>query len=809
MLKNFITIAFRSMMRNKAYSLINLSGLSIGLACCLLLALFIQTEMGYDTHHKDLDNLYRIVSHFHGDMELKGLATCSPPVVMTMREEVPGIEAATRLISLPGISQCLVKYETNLFYETGGYIADSTLFDVLTFQFLEGNPKNALTQPNTVVITDAVAGKLFGDEPALNKMISIDQGNGLAEFKVTGVMKKHNSHLQPNFITSLVTPGGMSEYTLSDEAQREWAGQNFVISYVRLSAQATAKDVEAEMNEVLVKHGAEAMKAMGFKKTLHLEPVRDIYLKSDLGRSPRIIYIYIIASVAAFILLIACINFMNLATAKATKRAGEIGLRKVMGAFRSSLIMQILGEAMIIVLISIVLGIVIVQLALPYFNFLTGKEISFVNENVPYFFASLLFIALFTGLVSGSYPAFYLSSFQPAQVLKGKFNVGNASGLLRKALVVFQFMIAIVLVCGMIIISKQLNFMQKTNLGFEPGNKVVIPLRTNVAKRSYQALKSELTKNPYVQNVTGADFIPGSTVWNDLLLYPQGSSMESAVYHPLNDVDYNYADVLDIKLIAGRHFSDNQAGEQGKIIISRKSAESFGFTPEKAIGQQLFMDWQGTTLRFEVIGVTEDFHQNSLKEVIKPNAFRVLRTEEWDTFENMVVSVKAGDFNEAMESIKSTWSSVVNDTPFEFSFMEEELRKQYIEDKRLSQVIISFTVIAMFISCLGLYGLSSYMAERRFKEIGVRKVMGASINQIVRLMSLEFVKLVAVAFVLAVPLGWYIMNKWLTGFAYKIDIDVMVFLYAGMAALLIALLTISFESIKAAAGNPVNALRSE
>lgn len=809
MFKNFVTIAFRNMMRNKAYSFINLAGLSIGIACCLLLALYIQTELNYDKHHKDIDRIYRITSHFHGDMELKALPSCSPPVAMTMRDEVPEVEEAARVISPPGVSESLIKYDNNLFYESGAFIADSTLFEILTFEFVEGSPQKALTQPNTVVITDVIARKLFGDEPALNKVISIEYGYEPADFKITGVIKKHDSHLEPNFIVSLVTPGGIGEYVRSAEAQGEWAGQNFVVSYVKLRKNTNAQAAESRMNEVLSNHGAEDMKALGFNKTLALEPVKDIYLKSDIGRDPRVTRLYVVASVAIFILLIACINFMNLATAKATRRAGEIGMRKVMGAFRSSLITQILGEAMIIVLISIGISIVLVQLTLPFFNTLTGKSISLLSENALYFGTALIFIALFTGLVAGSYPAFYLSSFQPAQVLKGKFSLSNASSLLRKSLVVFQFLIAIVLVCGMIIISKQLTYMQEKDLGFDANHRMIVPLRTEAARKSYAALKSELMKSSFVKAVSAADYMPGTFVFNDLLLYPQGSSMDKAVYHPLNDVDYDYLDLLNIKLLAGRRFTNNKEAEQNKIIVSRKSVESFGFSPEEAIGQQLFMDWQGTTMQFEVIGVMENFHQNSLKETMKPIAFKMLRMEEWDDFENMVISLESGDASNAIAAVERIWTSVVNDSPFEYTFMEDELKEQYMEDKRLSRIIISFTMIAMFISCLGLYGLSSYMAERRFKEIGVRKVMGARVDEIVRLMSWEFIKLVVLAFIIAVPLAWYVMNKWLAGFAYRISIDAMIFVYAGVAALLIALLTISFESVRAAMGNPVNALRSE
>ncbi|GIL23061.1 MAG: ABC transporter permease [Bacteroidota bacterium] len=808
MLQNYLKIALRNLARNKVYSFINIFGLALGVACCLLLTLYIQDEWSYDKHHAHLENIYRITTQFESDRGINKLGTSSPPIAPTLMEELIEVESAARVLNPPGVAQNLIKYKDNIFYETNGFLADSTLFDVLTYELKEGNPKNALTEANTVVISETLATKLFGSESALDKNILISQGGPETNFTITGVFRENTrSHIKANFFASMLS-SGWAEYMRSDAAAKEWAGQNFVPSYVRLSEGHNKKDVEQKMNDILTKYGAEGMKALGMTKTLALEPVKDIYLKSDIGRSPRITYIYVIASIAFFILLIACINFMNLSTAKATKRAAEIGIRKVMGAFRSSLIRQILGEAMVIVILAILISIVMLQVGLPFFNQVTGKSISFGSENILYFILALGGITVVTGLVAGSYPAFYLSSFQPAQVLKGKFHLNNASGWLRQGLVVFQFMIAITLVCGMIVISQQLKFMQEKDLGFDATAKVVLPLRTQVARQQYLALKDQLESNNAIKQVAGTEYVPGTPIFSDMMYYSEGGNMDKAILHTRNTVDAGYMNLLGIKLIAGRPFSDNpQSESRTNIIVNRASAKRLGFEPDQLVGQPLYFDWQGTKYTFHVIGVMEDYHQTSLKENINPIVFEI--ATERQEFPYLIASINTLDFNETTSFLEKTWKNLVNDTPFEYYFLDESIQKQYSEDQKVSQIITAFTLIAMIICSLGLYGLSTYLAERRFKEIGVRKVMGASVGQIVGMMSQEFVKLVLIAFVISVPLAAYILTEWLSSFAYHVPLSGWVFVYAGTTAILIALITVAYESLKAASVNPVQSLRNE
>jgi putative ABC transport system permease protein len=809
MLRNHLLLAFRNLVRHKSYSFITIFGLAVGVACCLLLVLFIQDEMQYDQHHHDVQSLYRIVSHITRDAQSEDLGVCSPPIAMAMADEIPEVQKALRMVTSPGVTENLIRFEDKTFYETDGYMADSTLFDFFAFTFVEGTPHNALTRPNTVVVTEKMATKLFGSGRALDKVITITQGGPSGDYRITGVVKEmEHSHIKANFIISLASPGGWTEFIRTSP---EWAGQNFVPSYVKLQPGSQLAAVEKKMNDVLVRHGAESMKAFGFDKTLSLEPVKDIYLRSPIDKSPRIVYVYIVAAIAAFVLLIACINFINLTTARATRRATEIGIRKVMGAFRGVLIRQILGEAMLVVITAVIISLVLIEVALPWFNRLVDKSITLHTLPSLSFVLTVLAITLLTGLLAGSYPAFYLTAFQPATVLKNKAAT-NRSGGLRKALVVFQFVVAIVLVCGMIMVSQQLAFIREKNLGFDAKAKVVVPLRTESARKAYAALKQNYQQQPSVQKVSGADYLPGM-YWNDIVLFRSGKTREEGVGHFMNDVAYDFNDVLNIKLVAGRPFTANLASDQDKIIINEASAKALGFTPAQAVGQRVgqsfFMHADGTPVLYEIIGVMQDFHRMSLHEPIEPAFMKLPSPERGEVFGNLVVDIGAGALPEVMANLEKSWKKIVSDTPFDYSFLDENIQKLYRDDQKASSIIITFTCIALVLCCLGLYGLSSYTAERRVKEIGVRKVMGASVQQIVRLMSSEFAKLVCIAIVIAVPLAWYGMVLWLEGFAYKTTINAMVFVSGGMIALVIALATVSFESIRAALRNPADALRNE
>ena len=816
MFTNYLKLALRSLMRNKAYSFINIFGLALGITCCLLLSLYIRDEMSYDKHHKHANDLYRIITNFQSGSIVDRVGSASPPIAMTIKDEVPEVEAAVRILNPPGVKEffttgekektrSLMRYKDNLFYESDGFLADSTLFDVFTYELNEGYAKQALAQPNSVVLSEKLAHKLFGEETALDKMITISQGGKQDEYRVTGIFKeKYNSHIKANFFTSINSSGSIQNVL----NENEWAGQNFVPSYLKLVPGHNKAAVEKKMNDVLIRHGAAAMNAEGIHKTLSLEPVKDIYLKSDVGQKPRISYLYIVGAIALFILLIACINFMNLSTAKASRRATEIGIRKTLGALRSSLIRQILGEAMVTVVIAIIISLMLTRLALPFFNQLTNKNISINSENSVFLLFAGITLTIVTGLLAGSYPAFYLTSFQPVKVLKGKFKPGAASGRLRQTLVVFQFMIAIALVCSIFIISRQVNFMMSENPGFNANAKIVLPLRTDEAHKQYDILKAQIQQNSNVNAVSGCSFIPGTPIFRDMNFYADGENINNVVDINRNVVDVGFLELLNIKLITGRSFTESRNLDSNrKFILNRSAVSKLGSTPEKIVGQYLHFDWAGKKYDFQVIGVMEDFHQNSLHEEIAPTLFEMENNNK--RYDYVVASIASANFEQAVKEMERTWKSLIHDTPFEYSFLDKTVQKQYDEDRKVSKIISCFGIIAMIICALGLYGLSSYMAERRFKEIGIRKVLGASVPQIVGMMSAEFVRLVLIAFVIAVPVAYYGMSKWLEGFAYKISIGWFVFVMAGLVALAIALITISFESIKSALANPIDSLRSE
>jgi putative ABC transport system permease protein len=597
-----------------------------------------------------------------------------------------------------------------------------------------------------------------------------------------------------------------------------WAWNNFMMSYIKLKPGATWQSVENKFPAMMESKAGELLKNAGLKKRLYLQALDDIHLYSKftnqfgMSDNGNIQYVYVLSTIGIFILLIACINFMNLTTAKASQRAGEVGVRKSLGATRSNLVRQFLGESMTIVTAAMVLAIGLVQIALPFFNSIAQKDLTLTTENIGYVLISLVAVALITGLVAGSYPAFFLSAFQPATVLKDKRLSGGSSNFLRRSLVVFQFIISITLISSIVIIQKQLNFIQNKPLGFETENKIMIPLRTEEAKRKYTQLKNAAAQLAQVTSVSGTTSLPSTPLLRDFAVYPQGSSFDKAVLHRNMYVDENYFKTLNIKLVAGRELiyeTDSMSWENHnrKVIVNQMSLKELGIDPEKAVGSMLFTEFEGEVYKHEIVGVVEDFHQFSLHQAMAPLLFMMAAQPETHNF--LVISSDVKNAQGIVSQLENSWKELVPNTPFEVGYLTDSVAKQYEADTRTSTILSIATVLAIFISCLGLYGLSIFVAERRVKEIGIRKVMGASVTGIVALLSKEFVKLVIIAFVIAVPLGYYGMNRWLTGFAYKIELDATVFVLAGIVSLLIAWFTVSFESIRAAISNPVKSLRNE
>ncbi len=809
MFKIQFLLSIRTILRDKLFSSINILGLTVGITSCFLLGIYVYDELKVDGHHHRLHDLYRITTHVSSDIGLNDLGTSSPAIAWGIKNDVPEIETVARMVSPPGVAQNLIRYGDKTLYEEHGVLADSTWFDVLTYDFKEGNPKASLRLANSVVLSETLADKLFGKEPALGKSIQISQEGEFFNYEVTGVIRNAApSFVQVGFFISMTSDSWWAKYMRGPYAADEWTGSNFVLSLLRLQPNHNKVDVERKINESLNLHAGRAMEAHGLKKELRLEPVKDIYLRSTINQVPKINTLYIVICIGGFILLLACINFMNLTTAKASRRATEVGIKKVIGVNRKVLIVQYIAEAMLTVLVALLLSIGLTQLGLPLLNQITGKVLAFHSIPLPQLIYSCISLVLVTGLVAGFYPAFYLSSLSPSKILKGKSNLSSSSNLLRKGLVVFQFSICIALTAGAFIIVKQLRYTQEKNLGFNAVSQLVIPLRTTEARKKYEALHQEISNIQGVNAVSATAYLPGSYVYRDQLVYGPGSSPDKAKLVYNNMVDYNYIDVLQIPLIAGRNFTDNRKAESAnRLIVNRATLDELNIEISKAVGSPLYMEYRGEVTTFEIIGVMENFHQETLHKPINPLAFWVPQVST--AYSYILVNYETVDSKNLINQLKKQWQSVIEETPFEFTFLEESIQKNYEKDRKVSAMISAFMGVALLISCMGLYGLSSYMAERRVKEVGIRKVLGASTNQIITMMSKEFVVLVLIANVLAIPFAWYLMNNWLERFAFHITIRPGIFMFTALATVLIALATVSFESYTAANRNPVNALRNE
>jgi putative ABC transport system permease protein len=818
MFKNYFKIAWRNLMKSKIFSSINIIGLSVGLTCCMLITLYILNETSYDRYQKNADNIYQLGTEFIGLGNFKKLPNTPAAMGEMMKQNFPEIQQTTRLSRLFSEDKTLLQYtaksgETKSFYETKGLMADSTFFRIFTYNFVEGNPATALDNPNTIVINEEIAKKLFDNEPALNKVIHVSSStNGDHDFLVTGVFKPINkpSHIDGRFFMSMMG-GDIANYIKS--AGTNLVNNNMYFTYLLLKPGADAKSLQEKFPSFMDKFAAKDLKATGFNKKQFLVPLKKIHLsedvKSNVTESGSKTYLYILSSIAIFTLLIACINFMNLATARSSRRSSEVGIRKVLGAKKRFLIVQFLGESLLMSLIAFLLAMVFTKFLLPAFNAVSGRNLSLSFLNNISIILVFLLLSIITGLLAGSYPAFYLSSFKPVKVLKGKFSNSLAAVSLRKGLVIFQFVISVVLIIASVVIANQMHYLRSVNLGFDKAQQIVIPLRSKNAKNMYASFKSELLKQFAVANTGASLFYPGITNFADNIFYTDGETMQQGKDVKMNYVDTSYLQTLGIKPVAGRVFSNNfyASDTSGSTILNETAVKQFGFpTPQDAIGKKLHFNFRDSTYNFEIVGVVKDFHFEDLHVPISPYGFQVNNPPQYNY---MIVHAKQGNINSILQSIQNIWHNLNPTEPFEYSFLDEDFQKNYDAENRLASIVGYFTAIAILISCLGLFGLATFSAEQRIKEIGVRKVLGASVTSIVTLLSKDFLKLVAIAIVIASPIAWWAMNKWLQSFAYKINIGWMVFAITTLVAILIALITISFQAIKAAIANPVESLRSE
>ncbi len=816
MLKNYLKIAWRNMMKNKVFSFINVFGLSVGLTCCMLIGFYLHHEFSYDDYHNNSKQLYQLGTIFVKEGEEERAANTPALMAKAMQQEFPEIRKATRLIRAFSDDKTLLQYnvankDKESFYETNAFLADSNFFQVLTYHFKEGNPATALVDPNSLVISEEIAKRLFGNEPAINKIVHISSStNGDYDFKVTGVFvpSKSPTHIDARLFMSI--NGGQVQTYL-----RFWndlATNNMFHTYFELQPGTDPKRLEAKFPAFIDKYAGKDLKAMGFYKKQFLTRVKDIHLYSNMPKnvtpSGSLTYLYILGSIAVFTLLIACINFMNLSTARSSKRSAEVGVRKVLGAEKGSLIRQFLGESVLMSLLAFAIAVGLMLWLLPLFSKLSGKEITFSLQNHWMLFIAFFVLAIVTGLVAGSYPAFYLSSFIPVKVLKGKISNTLAAVSLRKGLVIFQFVISVVLIICSVIINNQMKYMRNKDLGFIKDQQVVIPMRSNNAKGIYSALKNELGRSPNVQAIGATMFYPGLVNYSDMPLYKEGKSMNDSKRVFMNVVDDSYLQTLGIKPVAGRLFSKEFPSDTNfRVILNETAIKSLGFADTKTVeGKNAQFDWQGQTYKLPVVGIIKDFHFQGFQSTIEPYGFRLNNVP---LFNYLVVRVAPKNISATLKSVETVWNRLNPNEPFEYSFMDADFQKTFDAENKLLSIVGCFTIMAILISCLGLFGLATFSAEQRTKEIGVRKVLGASVGGIVALLSKEFLKLVAISIVIASPLAWWAMHKWLQDFAYRTNISWTVFVMTSAIALCIALLTISFQAVRAALMNPVKSLRTE
>lgn len=816
MIKNYLKVAWRNVMKNKTFSFINIFGLSVGLTCCFLIAIYLQNELSYDTHHKHGTQLYQLGTTFVKNGKDDRTANTPAPMAKAMQQEFPEIVRSTRLLTTFAEDKTLIQYTTpsnelKSFYETDGFLADSTFFQMFDYNFKEGNPETALTQPNTVVLSSEIAEKLFGKEPAINKTVRISSStNGDYDFRVSGVFTAGSTptHIDGRFFMSI--PGGNIAQYISERT--DLASNNMFYTYFQLHPKADAKQLESKFPAFIDKHAGKELKALGFYKKQFLIPVADIHLQADVPKNVTPpgskTYLYILASIAAFTLLIACINFMNLSTARSSKRAAEVGVRKVLGAERRSLVRQFLGESVLMAIVALLFGIVITQLLLPLFAEISGKHFSMSLREQFWIYAGFFGLALITGLLAGSYPAFYLSSFRPIKVLKGKISNSLAAVSLRKSLVIFQFVISVVLIIASVVINKQMNYLQSKDLGFDKEQQIVVPLRSSTAKKIYSTLKNEISANSLISSVGASLYYPGIFNPSDMPLYRAGASMNESKRVFMNWVDDSFLQTLDIKPAKGRFFSKAfPSDSNARMILNETAIKQLGYgTPEDAVGKYAVIDWQGESYRYEIVGVAKDFHFQDLHVPIEPYGFQLIHQPQ---FNYLLVHAKPGDIKASLTAVETIWRKLNPNEPFDYSFLDQDFNKNYQAENRLSSIVGYFTIIAILISCLGLFGLAAFSAEQRTKEIGVRKVLGASVAGLVGLLSKDFMKLVAIAVLIASPVAWLIMNKWLQDFAFRTGIGWQVFAITGLVALFVAIVTISFQAIRAALSNPVKSLRTE
>ncbi|MDC6388236.1 ABC transporter permease [Maribacter sp. PR1] len=809
MFKNYIKIAWRNLLKNRQQTIINLLGLTVGTVSCLAILLYVFDQFGYDEHHKEASSIYRVETIIERDGDENfDTGAASPPIAFALKEDFPEVDEATRVVLADVFYSNLIgaAKSKDSYYEPRVYIADSTFFKVFTYNLLEGKLETALNGPNSLVLSSSLAEKLFSGQNALGKAVTWGSGEDAQTLTVTGVFDETygKSHLNPNYIVSMSTPG-MGTFVQNFQ---DFATNNFVYSYVKLKPNVASYQVQKKLPEFITERGAQDLANAGMdNKVLILKNVTDIHLysagrKNQIHEVSNIKYLYFLLTLAFFIQLVACINFINLSTARASKRAKEIGVRKVVGAGKKSLMWQFIGESLLLSLFAMLISIPITILLLPMLNELTQATLTYQNLLNREIAVILIALGITTGFIAGIYPALILSSIKPIRALKSAVILKSGSGGFRKALVVFQFVVSISLVATVIVVTQQFKFAQSKDLGFKKDNLLALRIGTDEASSKFESIKSAFLEIPGVVSVSSGNYAPSEIVLSDNGLYLPGGNRENVKIVKRQGISEGYFETFDIPIVNGRDFTPSDTTDQ--IIVNQATLRAFKIEEENALSSRLVQSFGDESYEMRIVGVVKDYHFASIKDEIAPLFLHKESSPNW-----LFLKTETKEYGQLLSGLEQRWNATVKNVPFDYRFVDQEVERLYDEEKRLGQISLVFTILAILISCLGLFGLVSYVAEQKKKEIGIRKVLGASIGSVVQLLTKDFVVLVGIAFLIASPIAYYFMQRWLEDFTYRIDIQWWVFLLAGGFALVITFLTVGFQSLKSAIANPVKSLRTE
>ncbi|UII32363.1 ABC transporter permease [Fulvivirga ulvae] len=802
MFKNYFKIAVRNLINKSGYSFINIFGLAVGLSCCLLLVLYITDERSYDRFHEQSENIYRVnATYEYGGSSAKMYNTPTALLPGILRE-FSEVKTGTRLFDVSIFSPVVVQYNLQKFQEKKFFYADSTFFNVFSFEMIQGNPSTALVQPNSLVITESAAKKYFGDTNPMGKVLKI---NNTQDFQVTGVVEDtpNNSHFHFDFLASF--------YSLNASKSETWYSANYA-TYIVFENTASQHKLEKEITTFVTAQLGEEFASSGYSFSYDLMPITDIHLYSDVQAEMEpqgsIENVYIFTVIGILILLIACINYMNLATARSADRAREVGMRKVMGAFKKQLFYQFMGESVIITLLATAISIVIVSMVLGPFNAFTGKTLTTDHLLAPNILTGLSAIVIVVSLLAGAYPALSLASFQPGDVLKGSFRRSAKGNLLRKMLVVVQFSISIFLIIGTLVIYKQLNFMRDKKLGYNKENVLVISTDKEVNK-NFERIKQQLEAKPDVLGVSIVSENPAN-INGGYSIHVEGMEGEKTLSVNAVTVDKDFVSNLGMEMIEGKPFTEadterstreDSNDREYSFLVNEELARQILLSPEDIVGRRAMLNGRNGIVK----GVLSDFHFSSLKNKINPLVLFI----EPAQYNEILIRIKPADMERTLASVGALWAELVPHRPFDYRFLDQEYQKLYDNELRLGDIFTLFASLAIIIACLGLFGLVAFTVEQRTKEIGIRKVLGATIANLFLLVSTDFTRLVLLAFLITAPLAYYAMSQWLSDFEYRVTVGLLPVLVAIFLALLLSLITISYQSVKAALMNPVDTLRNE